>query len=132
MDFPRGTDAALAVQRSMNVVTRERILSKFRGTNLNGAEVADILDILDNGDALLQLREPFYESGAANEVFGRLGWDESNDDQLRAMRHKLVGYSALAVALLTDAVPTAGAVERMTRSAAIWARVDTWRDRDNN
>lgn len=117
-------DAALAVQRAMNVVTRERILSKFRGTNLNGADVADILDILGNQDWGLEYTEPFYE-GAEDACRVALGWPTRDEDS-DSMRWALLGASVLAIALLTDAVPTPGAVIRMTRSAAIFARVDTF------
>lgn len=109
-------DAALAVDRALTELERAKILGKFRRSNLNGAEVADILDILDNHDALLELREPFYEAGAHFRVRQELGWqDEADDDN--AMRSAVIGMCVLAVALLTDAVPDTGQVVRLVRRA---------------
>jgi hypothetical protein len=117
------THAALAVEHALDEADRQRILAKFHHTGLDGADVADILDILDNHDALLELREPFYESGGDVEVWRTLDWpmpDEA-DDYAGWLRHRLVSYSCLAVALLTNAVPTPGPVARLAGKAAIVA-----------
>lgn len=108
----------------MNVATRERILAQFKSTDLNGADVADILDILGDQDWGLQYTEPFYE-GAEDATRVALGWPTRDEDD-DPMRWALLGASVLAVALLTNAVPTPGAVIRLARSAAIFAHVDTY------
>lgn len=111
-------DAAIAVEKALSNSDRARILDKFRHTNLNGAEVADILDILDDHDALLPLREPFHE-GAEDAVRVALGWPTSGEDDDQ-MRGAVLRMSALAIALLTNAMPTPGAVIRLTQSA--WSK----------
>ena len=115
------THAALAVEQALGEASRQRILAKFRHSNLDGADVADILDILDNGDALLELREPFYDDGADGEVRRFLDWpvaDEKVRGYKRLLRHRLISYACLAVALLTDAVPEPGQVARLAGAAA--------------
>jgi hypothetical protein len=113
------THAALAIEQALGEASRQRILDRFRQSNLNGADVADILDILDNHDALLELREPFYEADGADEVRRRLDWPITDaEDYPTFLQHRLISYAALAVALLTDAVPTAGPVARLAGVAS--------------
>lgn len=119
------THAALAVEHALTEADRQRILGKFHHTGLDGADVADILDILDNHDALLNLREPFYDGGSADQAWQQLGWRQLDwkgesiaYDYEHALRAALISYSCLAVALLTDAVPTLGPVTRLAGKAA--------------
>jgi hypothetical protein len=116
------THAALAIGDALTDDAKERILAKFRTSNLNGAPVADILDILDNGDALLELREPFYEDGGADQAHWLLGWEPYSDDEPRTyevrLRHRLIGFATLALALLDDAVPKPPFVAALASMAA--------------
>lgn len=116
------SQAALAIQSALTEADRQRLLGKFHHTGLDGADVADILDILDNGDALLDLREPFYEDGGFQEALVGLGWTDTREDYAGRLRLRLVGFAVLAVALLTDAVPTAGSVSRLAARAETLAR----------
>lgn len=114
--------AVLAVEDALDPADKERILGKFRNSNLNGANVSDILDILDNHDALLELREPFYEDGQHDEAKRLNGWailDENFVDTYETRLHsRLIGMACLAVAILTDKVPTPQAVASLARKAA--------------
>lgn len=113
--------AVLAIEAALGEASRQRILARFATSNLNGAAVADILDILDDSDGLLNLREPFYDGGAVEEVRFQLGWPsdaEEARDYDAMLRRRLIGHAVLAVALLTSAVPTPGPVVRLTRAAA--------------
>lgn len=127
------THAVLAIERWMPEEDRQKILDKIRHSNLNGAGVADVLDIFDNGDALLNLREPFYDDGLHEQVRAALGWPTQEADQEAYMasdhldrdaytaslwRSRLIGLSVLAVALLTDAVPTVEAVTDLVYAAS--------------
>jgi hypothetical protein len=115
------THAALAVEQALGEADRQRILDRFRHGNLNGADVADILDILGDHDELLELREPFYDNGADQQVRELLDWQapgEGSLDYVGRLRYRLISYSCLAVALLTDAVPTPGPVARLAGAAA--------------
>lgn len=127
------THAVLAIERWMPEEDRRKILDRFRHSNLDGAPVTDILDILDNRDALLALREPFYEEGLHEQVRAALGWPAQEDDQdayfdmdrldrdaytAQLMRARLIGLAILAVALLTDAVPTVEAVTDLVYAAS--------------
>lgn len=105
-------DAALAVEAAMTEQEKNLILEKFRHSNLNGAAVADILDILDNGDALLELREPFYEDGAYDQAQEMLGWSNRP-------RKPVLGMSVLAVALMTGTVPRPEQVVDLAQRVAI-------------
>lgn len=129
------TKAVLAIERAMPPADRARILARFRNTNMDGADVADILDILADHDWGLEYREPFYESSAVNEAYQLLGWEPYSDDEPNTLemkiRHSIVSHVTVAVALLTNAVPTAGAVSRMARSAAIFAQVETWTGKES-
>lgn len=115
--------SVLSVEQALSEPDRQKILGKFRSSNLNGAAVADILDILDNHDALLELREPFFEDGEQDVARRILDWPVLEDhDELDAyltrLQSRLIGMSCLALAILTDKVPTPQAVASLARTAA--------------
>lgn len=118
-----GLHATLAVEHALTEADRQRILARFHHTGLDGADVSDILDILSNQDALLELREPFYEGGGFEEARQALGWFDADADAdvlsyTARLRLGLIGHSVLAVALLTGQVPTPGQVARLATKAA--------------
>jgi hypothetical protein len=99
------TRAVLAVERGMPLALRKAILARFRHSSLNGAAVADILDILDNHDYLLQYREPFYEDDQPTQVRQILDWPPEEDALADHLRNRVIGYSVMAVALLDNTIP---------------------------
>jgi hypothetical protein len=117
------THAVLAIEAVLTDAAKDRILAKFRTSNLNGAPVADILDILDNGDALLELREPFFDNGGLERTCQLLGWSDDVDRTGYAglLQRRLIGFATLALALLDDAVPEPRAVAELAAIAAVEA-----------
>lgn len=89
-------DAALAVEAALTPEEKRTILDQFQYGPLNGAHVADILDILADHDALLELREPFYENGYDQAVQAYLGRD---------IDPTILSMAVLAVALLAGQIP---------------------------
>jgi hypothetical protein len=115
------THAVLAIEDALTDDAKERILAKFRTSNLNGAPVADILDILDNGDALLELREPFFDNGGLERTCQLLGWSDEVDrtgTYAGLLQRRLIGFATLALALLDDAVPEPPFVAALAAMAA--------------
>lgn len=114
IDIKHIGDAALAVEAALTRSEQDSILAQFRHSNLDGADVADILDILSNQDALLEYTEPFYERGEDQTVRLILGWPMEDGQRWRSM---VISMAVYAIALLEHRVPSISAVADLVRRA---------------
>lgn len=99
---PGDSSPELTIEERLTEEERRRLLERVFAANpqLRGAKVADVLDIYDNGDALLSLTERFYEQHA--------DW-LARDDHDPKERH----FAVLAAALLQPAEGMLLLVERL-------------------
>jgi hypothetical protein len=112
------TRAVLAIERAMPETDRQAILDRFRHSVLNGAAVADILDILDNHDFLLEYREPFYEDGHDHQVWAILQVPTvAYPEVMPPIQLRIMSYAVMARALLEQAVPNPQNVATLVRTA---------------
>lgn len=93
-------DPVLAVEQALTAMERRIILERVAGTNLEGADVADLLDIWLDSDSYLQWTEPFWE--------GNPGVMPADRERQRAL-----AYCVLARAVLDRDVPKLGDVLRL-------------------
>jgi hypothetical protein len=100
-------NAVLAVEHALTPDECDRILTDTARANphMQGAAVADVLDICSNADGALSWTEPFYEDHVDVDV-------ETGDDNAAALlgissgNRALPGMVVLAAALLHRRVPT--------------------------
>jgi hypothetical protein len=105
------TRSALAVEAAMTEEDKARFLGLTAppGSGLNGAAVADVLDIYADHDECLEWTEPFYDSVAYADVCASIG----HVPEVRVvptpeqwyMHSMTVSHAVLARAVLEQGVP---------------------------
>jgi hypothetical protein len=115
--------SVLAVEAAMSSEDKARFLAltAFPGSNLNGAAVADVLDLYADHDECLQWTEPFFDGDAIEAVYAAI----DHVDDVRPlptseewyMRAMVASRATLARAVLAQDVPDVESVRDLAVAA---------------